>query len=235
MKKIGIIVSSPFEAEAFGKKPSCKPTEISPGVFINSCGPGQKGVHDAILHLTYEDVDGLISWGFAGGLDPSLETGTLVIPHQVIHPFGQTLSCDETWHQFLKESIQGQMSFSEKPIVHSEAVLKTPAQKQLVALRTHGAAVDQESFWIAYWANQLKIPMIAIRVILDDAQTQLPENIEQIQLDNGHVNPKALFKALMTPSFWPHFMKLKSQYQVCQNTLKTLSTGSTGFTSLYMQ
>ncbi len=223
MNKIGIIVSSHLEAKIFGVTMGSSPIRSFDHYVIACCGRGQEGVDKAILHLTYQGIDGLISWGFAGGIVPSLRTGTLVVPKQLIHPFGPTLDCNLDWHQLVKECLDKDLPVSTGHIMHSDNVLASNAQKQAGALRTHCVAVDQESFYIAQWAHRLKIPMIAIRVILDDIFTELPNKIESFQKENGELNYQTLLKTTLSPSQWPALWRLKNQYQLSQKHLKIVA------------
>lgn len=227
---IGVITSSPIEASVFNLVQEGKLAKIKDNVWLTCCGRGQAGVDEAILHMTYKGVEGLVSWGFAGGLSQDLTAGTVMLPKQIIHPFGPTFTCNPHWQQMLKETLPEDVVFSEGPIVHSDHVLKTPNQKQLHALRSHGICVDQESFYIAQWAQRLNLPFVAIRVILDDAQTSLPDNIESIQSPQGDINVGELFKTLIKPQHWSEFLTLKNQYHISQQKLK--SVAKTAFNDL---
>lgn len=221
--KVGIIVSSPLEAKAFGLPVKSNCIELDQNTVLACCGPGKKGVNKAMLHLTYHDVQGLISWGYAGGLTQDLPTGTLVLPKQLIHPYGPTVDVSGFWHAKLLASIEQTMPISTGPIMLSDEILTTPKQKAFAFERTRAVAADQESFYVAKWARMLELPFVSLRVILDDYNTSMPANIGSLLNDSGHVHVPSLIKVMAKPSHWPEMIKLQNQYKVSQAQLNLLS------------
>lgn len=78
----------------------------------------------------------LVSFGFAGGLEPSLRPGTLVTATRVVDPAGRTL-----WEGPALE-VEG----AEPTVVcASEGVANDPDERQALAARSGAAVVDMES------------------------------------------------------------------------------------------
>lgn len=218
--KVGIIVSTPLEAKVFGiKKMNSACAQLGEKIVIACCGPGKKGVDKAMLHMTYHDVQGLISWGFAGGIVSDMTTGKLVIPKQIIHPHGPTLDTNHPWHDNIMQGLE-ELTPSTAPIMHSDDILKTKTQKTFGNLRTHAVAVDQESFYVASWAHQLRLPMLSVRVILDDYMTTLPGDFDKLLNDQGQLNKKTLIKILANPTHWHEMIRLQNQYRISQKQLR---------------
>ena len=87
--KIGIVVAMASEAKALENKIGLIFGEIPFTVRVT--GPGLKYAEKAARQLLSEGHDFLISWGVSGGLNPSLEPGTLMISHQVATTSDQIL------------------------------------------------------------------------------------------------------------------------------------------------
>lgn len=122
----------------------------------------------------------LVSWGIAGGLDPALPSGTLIVPGVVVGPAGERIAlageqCD-TGH--------GRM------IAGSDAVVSTPDAKAAIRTATGAVAVDMETHRVASVARDAGLPCIAIRAISDPAIRALPPGTENAVDAAG--NPRIL-------------------------------------------
>lgn len=114
---------------------------------------------------------GLISFGVAGGLDPSLGAGVVVIASGVIGPDGATYPAHERWVETLMQ-LDG--AFDSGAIVGSDAPVMTALDKRKL-FRRHGAlAVDMESHAVAAVAKAAGVPFAAIRAIGDPAGRSIP-------------------------------------------------------------
>jgi hopanoid-associated phosphorylase len=113
---------------------------------------------------------GLISFGVAGGLSPSLEPGACVVGSAILS--GTTrIATDHDWSQKLLRTIPGAiygvLAGVPAPISH-------PTAKRGLYVRTGAVAVDMESHIVAAVAVAHGLPVAAIRVITDPAQRTLP-------------------------------------------------------------
>ena len=108
----------------------------------------------------------LISFGLAGGLDPSLQAGTLICPRQVFW-HGMILKADPA----LLASLGGATCES---LLADEEISATIAQKHALWTGTHAAAIDMESGAVGACAVQEGIPFAVLRAICDTATRSLP-------------------------------------------------------------
>lgn len=106
-------------------------------------------------------VDYVIGSGFAGGLDPALPAGTLVLAAN----YPERLD----WARlFLDESAQ------IGPLASADAVLETPQAKAAFACKTGALAVDMESETVAEFFRKKGVPFLALRAISDAVHEPLP-------------------------------------------------------------
>lgn len=220
MKSIGVIVSSPMEAQAFGVKVySWHPVQISEKIWL-SCSGSTHHLEQSLQALLHLGVEGLLSWGFAGGLNPSLAAGTLIAPKQLVSATGPTLEVTPSWHRHLMLHLYDQCTVNCHTLAHSSTVIKNKTDKQNFYYRTQASSVDLESYPIGEFALKHELDFLVLRVILDDAMTELPDFIESLQDENGHLKPKNLVQALAHPYHWPSFIQLGHRYHKAQSHLK---------------
>lgn len=114
---------------------------------------------------------GLVSFGVAGGLDPSLGPGVIVIASSVIGPDGDAVAAHEPWVKALMR-IDG--AFDSGAIFGSDEPVMTALDKRRLFRRYGALAVDMESHAVAGAAREAGIPFAAIRAIGDPAGRSVP-------------------------------------------------------------
>ena len=116
-------------------------------------------------------ASGLVSFGVAGGLDPSLGAGVVVIASSVIGPDGGAVPVHEPWAKALMR-IDG--AFDSGAVVGSDEPVMTALEKRRLFRRYGALAVDMESHAVAGVARDAGIPFAAIRAIGDPAGRSVP-------------------------------------------------------------
>lgn len=124
------------------------------------------GAENAARRLAESGVCGLVSFGFAGGLDPALRPGSILVPRAVIAS-GTRVVMDST----LCEALGGS---TPHVLLGSDHVVATGAEKQLLWQQTGCAAVDVESGAVAAVAADRQLPFAALRAVCDPARRPLP-------------------------------------------------------------
>jgi adenosylhomocysteine nucleosidase len=170
-------------------------------VICSSSDPQQLRALLTVLDPT--TIRGVISFGVAGGLDPALKSGDIVVATEVT-------SGDTRWLAglSLSEPQIASIALGRRRIVRGglagvEEVVVAQSSKATLRSETGAAAVDMESHIAAAYAAESGLPFAALRVIADPATRTLPALARSAIKPNGDIdlrrilggivrNPKAL-------------------------------------------
>ena len=136
------------------------------GYPVLAGGGTPAGAADAALRLLGLGVNALVSFGFAGALDPALRTGAVIIPASVLSE-GTMYAADPS----LADRFGG---LTRHCLVAGTAVAADAATKQRLREATQAHAIDLESGSVARLALAHGLPFIAVRAISDTAERDLP-------------------------------------------------------------
>jgi hopanoid-associated phosphorylase len=139
------------------------------------------------------DCAGIVSFGIAGGLDPALPAGTLVVASSVIGPNG-IWPTDEKWSRQLLALCPGAVHGAILGVV---APLRTVPAKQDRFRETCARAVDMESHVAAAFAAEKDLPFAALRAIADPAGRAVPGFALHAMRPDGALAPLAVMKMLL--------------------------------------
>jgi hopanoid-associated phosphorylase len=142
-------------------------------------------------------IRGVISFGVAGGLDPSLKSGDVVVATEVT-------AGDARWFAGLSlaEDQIAALAMGGRRIVRGglagvEEVVVAQACKAALRSETGAAAVDMESHIAAAYAAEAGLPFAALRVISDPASRALPALARAAIKPNGDVDLRKIFHGLV--------------------------------------
>lgn len=121
--------------------------------------------------LVAQGVTGLVSFGIAGGLDPDLRCGDLVISATVVDAQGNRFVGDPAW---LQRALAAHPNARAGHVYASDMIVETTAEKRRLFATEHVLAADMESHHVARAAAQNDLPFIVIRSISDTANETLP-------------------------------------------------------------
>jgi adenosylhomocysteine nucleosidase len=124
--------------------------------------------------LIADGAQGLVSFGLAGGLDPALSPGDLVLPREVLAD-GKRHSCDLAWIDALERRFGPSLSFSRGSLAAVDHPVQTAADKSALRAQAGAAAVDMESAIVARAAEDRGLPFICVRAVADPATQSLPK------------------------------------------------------------
>jgi hypothetical protein len=128
-------------------------------------GPGVNLVEKALSKKV--QVDGLISTGFCGALDPALRIGDIVLGAAAIsRKTGPAPACGK--------------------VVTLDRVAATAAEKRELRAKTGAVAVDMEAAAVGRKAAEWGVPYYCIRVVSDTALEDMPLDFNLYRDADGH-------------------------------------------------
>lgn len=130
----------------------------------------------------------LVSFGLAGGLDPALPPGTLVLATEVIAD-GQCWPTDPAWAAAFPQAHRA-------PVLGVVEPLTSRAAKAAAFARTGAVAVDMESGAVARVAAQAGVPLLVLRAVADPAGQAVPAAALRCLDGQGRLRPRAALAAL---------------------------------------
>ncbi len=118
----------------------------------------------------------LLCVGAAGGLDPSLRPGDIVVAKEVLGPEDdRPLAAPPFLVRLAQEAARASaFSLQEGRLLSASQPLVGPKEKAQSFSAYHALAVDMESLGAARVAREVGVPFLALRVIADDARMTLP-------------------------------------------------------------
>ena len=125
------------------------------------------GARAAAERLVAEGVTALVSFGLAGGIDPALRPGTLLVPVAVVVN-GARLPADLA----LAAALGGPTT--RQALVSVETIVASAAAKSRLWRETGCAGVDLESGSVAEVARDHGLPFAVLRAVCDPGTQGLP-------------------------------------------------------------
>jgi adenosylhomocysteine nucleosidase len=223
---LGIVVSLPWELKSLTRQniPVGACRQIGDDTLVALSGIGAERAHAASALLVSRGATALLSWGCAAALDDRLKAGSVVLPKRVIGATGESFPVSVEWHRRLYQTLSAKYRVGTDALVESEAIIKTRDAKRTLAEQTQAVATDMESGAQARLAHARRMPFIVVRVIVDTASTQMPENVMQALDHRGDIKVGSfLARALLRPADGITLMKLGIQFNAARRTLKKAS------------
>lgn len=136
------------------------------GYPVQAGGGTPEGAARAASRLVEQGVTALVSFGLAGGLDPVLRPGAVVVPDSIVLD-GETFHANAE----LAEPFGG---FTGHIVLAGRVVVADAAEKRRLHRTTHAHAIDLESGAVVRIALAARLPFIVVRAICDPAERNLP-------------------------------------------------------------
>jgi adenosylhomocysteine nucleosidase len=163
-------------------------------------GPGPKLAGEAVdVVKEHESMDGLISIGFCGGLQPSLHVCDILVATEVV---GVAPALTPA----------GQQSFKTGKLLSIDRVASTAEEKSELG-RDGADAVEMEAGAVAARAKTYEVPFYAVRVVTDTCNESFPLDFNQMRGSDGRFSrARILGGALRRPgTVFPELLKLNQR------------------------
>jgi adenosylhomocysteine nucleosidase len=176
---VGVVVALRAEARTLGTAVRQRDglLRLADGTLLAISGIGSAHAALAADKLVAAGVSALMSYGLAGGLDPMLHAGNVVLPDEVISREGPGCGTAQPWREQLWREVQKACLVTGGKLLTCLQPIDSPAQKAAAFRETGAVAVDMESLAVAQVAERHGLPFIAARVIVDTAADLLPPSV----------------------------------------------------------
>ena len=159
-----------------------------PGMIVICSSSDPQQLRALLATLDSSTFRGVISFGVAGGLDPSLKSGDVVVATEVLAGDTRFLA-----GLALNEELIARAALRRRRVVRGglagvEQVIAATACKAALHSETGAAAVDMESHIAAAYAAKAGLPFAALRVISDPASRALPALAKSAIKPNGDID-----------------------------------------------
>jgi hopanoid-associated phosphorylase len=186
--RLGVVVGLPQEA-AILKRVLGKATPL---LVCAGAQPARAAL--GVAELIAAGADILLSFGFAGGLDPALRPGDIVVGAGVVGIDGTMHETDDALAQRICAALdEGGCRWSAGLVAGADQALTTPAAKQALSASAGAIIVDMESHAVA----AAGLPFTILRVVVDPAERALPASVLAAIDSHGRVKPAALMAGLL--------------------------------------
>jgi adenosylhomocysteine nucleosidase len=166
-----------------------------PGLIVICSSSDPQQLRALLATLDSTSFRGVISFGVAGGLDPSLKTGDVVVATEVLSGDTRFLA-----DMALNEEMIARAALTRRVVrgglAGVEQVIAARACKAALHLETGAAAVDMESHIAAAYAASAGLPFAALRVISDPATRALPELAKSAVKPNGAIDVRKVLRGI---------------------------------------
>ena len=218
-----------MEQELTGLRRELLDIETATGVHpqvefqVLGVGPERAGASlTALLERSRPQVDGVLVVGVAGGVEPSLETGDLLLADRyalqngAAQGAGQAIRPDS---QMLQTAQQAALDLSV-PVFDGgsltvDHLVAGPQERQELLTRYQINSVNMEDYQAAEAAQNAGVPFLSVRVVLDTASQRLPGYLPGLAKSRY----KVVTNVLLQPWRIPAMLRLKRQLQLCQAVL----------------
>lgn len=203
------------------------------GVDIVVGSANAKILRERLSKVNTADISTVYSFGVAGGLDPALKSGDLLVSTQVV-----AQSTDIEQHNF-KESWMADQNILLKIQMHAakadtvkirkgiflgtdfEARNNPQTNIQYFRERSGADIIDNESHIAAKFAKEHNLPFVSVRAVSDSVSNKLPPAALIALDDDGSPNGTAIAESLLNnPQQIPALIRTAWEYHKALHALK---------------
>ncbi len=170
-----------------------------PGMTVICSSSDPKQLRGLLRVFDPSGIRGIVSFGVAGGLDPTLESGDVILATEVVTGTHRWQAATPGLDR--KRVVEGVLAGSEHIVVSTQS-------KADLRRVTGASAVDMESHIAADYATENGLPFAALRVVADPASRTLPEVAVNAITPDGRINPWKVMRGVVSkPHAIPDLMR----------------------------
>jgi len=179
-------------------------------------GGGKPDRLAATLAAKAPSAAGIVSFGMAGALDPTLKIGQWVIADRLLGTFACT--CDLAWIA----SLAHRLPEAKVGAAYCDGrLVADPIEKRVLAASHDALAADMESHIAAEAAARFGLPFVVLRCISDEADDCLPPAIAVAMRPGGGLALRAVLGSILSrPGQMPAFIGTLSRFSRAYAALK---------------
>ncbi|GEC14696.1 phosphorylase [Nitrobacter winogradskyi] len=167
-----------------------------PGMTVICSSSNPRQLRKLLDGFDSSTVRGVISFGVAGGLDPSLKSGDVVVATEVVNGASRWRAGLSLSEELIDGTGMGGQKVVRAGLAGVEQVVLGQAGKAVLHATTGASAVDMESHIAAAYATEAGLPFAALRVISDPATRALPAIARNAIKPNGNIDLKKVLSGL---------------------------------------
>jgi len=224
-----LIVVASMEQELTGLRRELREIEDATGISsqvefqVLGVGPERAGAAmAALLENRRSKIDGVLLVGVAGGVDPELETGDLLLADRhalqngASQGAGQAIKPDADMLQSAqKAALELSVPIFNGGSLTVDHLVAEPHERESLRTEYQVYSVNMEDYRAAEAAQNAGVPFLSVRVVLDTASQRLPGYLPGL----ARSRYKVVTKILLMPWRIPTMLNLKRQLQLCQAVL----------------
>jgi adenosylhomocysteine nucleosidase len=168
-----------------------------PGLVAIASGGDTGRLRQSLSERSAPGCRAVLSFGIAGGLDPGLTAGDVVIATGIVAGKKRWPAHPALSDQFAATLLAGGIRSRRADIAGVDAPLLTAKDKSAMRLATGAAAVDMESHVACEFAARHGLVFAAIRIICDPATRTMPAMVANALKPNGDVDHLAVLADLL--------------------------------------
>ena len=168
-----------------------------PGMTVICSSSDPRQLRALLTVFDPSTIRGVISFGVAGALDPSLKSGDVVVATEVMAGDARWLAGLALNEELITNLALGRRRVVRGGLAGVEEVVAAKARKAALWIQTGASAVDMESHIAAAYADEAGLPFAALRVISDPAHRALPALARSAIKPNGDIDVRKVLRGVV--------------------------------------
>jgi adenosylhomocysteine nucleosidase len=226
LNAVGIVCALASEARHLGPtvRLAAPLASLADGTLVAITGMGGAAASMGARSLIAAGATALASWGMAGGLDPSLSAGAILLPSEVLGADGRIVNTERGWRDRLSAAVAAHAPVRGGRLLTTTRAIGSVAGKAELFRTTGAVAVDMESAAIGAVAEQHQLPFMAVRVVVDSAVDVLPRAVTAAADNEGRLQIWRLIGALaLAPNELAPLLRLARRYRAANRSLGAIA------------